>query len=236
MEHDGLIGMVVKAIDYMADSIKKHGIFRIIESIAFIGLGLYLIYNVSNIPDIINDVFRHKTEQTIIEHDAAIEARHAIRPEIDDINKRTLSYLNADRVFIMELHNGTNNTSGLPFIYGEMTYEDAKNGIHHIDEDYSSINLSRFDFPLYLKNNRIFCGTIDELAKVDDKLAMRMKSNDATYIAIITMHGILNELGYFGITYCNGNKPADKETIIQHLTLCSQKLSILLDSATVDNL
>lgn len=82
----------------------------------------------------------------------------------------------------------------------------------------------------------MFFGTIDELREIDDKLAMRMESNEVTYIAIISMHGVSNELGYFGITYCNGDKPAEEEMIVKHLTICSQKLSILLDSASVDNL
>lgn len=231
-----IIGAIVAGIDRLIRIVKKHGIWRVIEAIVILTAALYLIYNVSNIPQIVSDVFSHNKQQELVEHDAAIKTRRAIRPEIDDILHRSLSYLNADRVFIMELHNGTNSIAGLPFIYGEMTYEDAKTGVSHIDEDYVSINLSRFEFPIYLKNNRMFYGTIDELSEIDEKLAMRMKSNEATYIAIISLHGVTNELGYFGLTYCNGNKPADEESIMEQLTVCSQKLSILLDSASVDNL
>jgi len=231
-----IIGAIVAGIDRLIRIVKKYGIWRVIEAIVILTAALYLIHNVSNIPQIVSDVFSHNKQQELVKHDAAIKTRRAIRPEIDDILHRSLSYLNADRVFIMELHNGTNSMSGLPFIYGEMTYEDAKTGISHIDEDYVSINLSRFEFPIYLKNNRMFYGTIEELSEIDEKLAMRMKSNEATYIAIISLHGVTNELGYFGLTYCNGNKPADEESIREQLTICSQKLAILLDSASVDNL
>lgn len=231
-----IIGAIVAGIDRLIKIIKKHGIWRVIEAIVILSSAVYLVYNVSNIPEIVSDVFSHNKEKELVRHDAAINTRHTIRPEIDDILHRALSYLNADRVFIMELHNGTNNTAGLPFIYGEMTYEEAKTGIIHIDEDYVSINLSRFEFPMYLMKNRMFYGSIDDLRKVDDKLAMRMESNEATYIAIISLHGVTNELGYFGVTYCNGNKPADEESIMEQLTICSQKLSILLDSVSVDNL
>ena len=133
----------------------------------------------------------------------------------------------------MEMHNGTNNTAGLPFIYGEMTYETVNHNISHVDEDYISINLSRFNFPLYLQQNRIFYGSMEELKKVDEKLATRMISNDVSYFGIISMHGVSNELGYFGVSYCHGHKPATEESIIEQLTLCSQKLSILLDSASI---
>lgn len=231
-----IISAIVAGIDRLIRIIKKHGIWRVIEAIIILSAALYLIHNVSNIPEIISDVFNNNKEKELVAHDAAIRTRRAIRPEIDEILHGALMSLNADRVFIMELHNGTNSMSGLPFIYGEMTYEDAKTGISHIDEDYVSINLSRFEFPIYLKNNRLFYGTIEELSAIDEKLAMRMKSNEATYIAIVSLHGVTNELGYFGVTYCNGNKPADKEIMREQLTICSQKLSILLDSASVDNL
>ena len=227
----GQVGVIEKTIKI----INKYGIFKIVEALVVITAFLYIVHNVSNIPRIVDSVFRNRTERIQIEHDAAVEARRNIRPEIDDILKRTISYLNADRIFIIEMHNGTNNTAGLPFIYGEMTYEEVKNGITHIDEDYTSVNLSRFEFPMFLRQNRVFIGSIDELRKIDDKLATRMSSNDVTYFGIISMHGITNELGYFGVSYCNGNKPASVENIIEQMTICSQKLSILLDSSNIES-
>lgn len=224
------VGVIEKTIKI----INKYGIFKIAEALIVIGAFLYLVHNVSNIPQIVDNVFRNRTERVQIEHDAAVETRRNIKPEVDEILNRTISYLNADRIFVIELHNGTNNTAGLPFIYGEMTYEEVRNNVYHIDEDYISVNLSRFNFPLYLRQNRIFYGTIDELKKIDDKLAARMSANDVTYFGIISMHGINNELGYFGISYCGNNKPASEENIIEQLTICSQKLAILLDSCNAD--
>lgn len=221
------VGVIEKTIKI----INKYGIFKIVEALIVIGAFLYLVHNVSNIPQIVDNVFKNRTERVQYEHDVALETRRNIKPEVDDILRRTISQLNADRIFVMELHNGTNNTAGLPFIYGEMTYEEVKTGVHHVDEDYISINLSRFDFPLYLRRNRVFCGTIDELKKIDDKLAMRMSANGVTYFAIMSMHGITNELGYFGVSYCGNSKPAALENILEQLTICSQKLAILLDSS-----
>ena len=224
------VGIIEKTIRI----INKYGIFKIVEALVVIAAFLYIVHNVSNLPHIVESVFKNRTERIQFEHDAAVEARRNIRPEIDDILGRTLSYLNADRIFVIELHNGTNNTAGLPFVYGEMTYEEVKNGVTHIDEDYTSLNLSRFEFPMYLRLNREFCGSIEELRKVDDKLATRMTSNDVTYFGIISIHGLTNELGYFGVSYCNGSKPASMNEIREQLTIGSQKLSILLDSSNID--
>lgn len=226
----------VGVIERMIKIIKKYGRWRTFEAIVVILSVFYLLHNISNLPRIIENVFEIRTERIQMKHDEAVRTRREIKPEIDDIMNHTLSYLNADRVFVMEMHNGTNNTAGLPFIYGEMTYEEVSRGVNHVDEDYISINLSRFDFPLYLRQNRIFYGSIEELKKIDEKLAMRMISNDVTYFAIISMHGVANELGYFGVTYCNGKVPPMEENIIEQLTLCSQKLAILLDSSSnIDN-
>jgi hypothetical protein len=142
-----------------------------------------------------------------------------------------MNTLNADRIYVIEMHNGTNNTSGLPFIYGEMTYEQVRRGVEHVDEDYVSLNLSRFVYPLYLEKNQIFCGTIDDLAKIDERLAFRLKATNATYVGGVAMNGVENELGYIGITYCN-TEPVGRQEIIRVLSIASQKLTALLDMST----
>ena len=191
---------------------------------------MYIIYNVSNIPEIIDRVFSSHTETVQLEHDEAVNARREIKPVVDSLLASTITALKCDRAYVVEMHNGTNNTAGLPFIYGEMTYEETNGSTYHIDEDYVRVNLSRFSLPLFLETNHIFCGTIDDLRVIDGKLAQRLSSNDVVYLALITMHGINNELGYYGISYCNNSAPLDRNKIIQNLTVTSQKLSILLDS------
>jgi hypothetical protein len=128
------------------------------------------------------------------------------------------------------MHNGTNNVAGLPFIYGEMTYEEVRSNISHVDEDYTSINLSRFSFPMFIEKNHIWYGTVDELKAIDPKISGRLASNDVTYLAIIDLHGVVNSLGYFGFTYCNGKVVPNSKEIETHLMSTAQKLSILLDS------
>lgn len=207
---------------------------KIIQSLFIIGAFLYIMYNVTNIPGIVTSAFTTQTKSNHTEHDAAVEVRRNIKPQIDNLLTHTLATLDADRVFVVEMHNGTNNTAGLPFIYGEMTYEDALDGISHIDGDYESINLSRFELPYYLEEKHLFYGTVDELRKIDKKLAARIESNDATYIAIASIYNLTTELGYFGVSYCKGSTPPEPKKIVETLTVAMQKLSILLDSKNMD--
>lgn len=223
----------VTVLERIVKVISKYGFFKILQALFVIAAFLYIIHNVSRIPEIVETVFSNHTEEVQIEHDAAIETRRAIKPTVDSLLADCVNSLKCDRAFILEMHNGTNNTAGLPFIYAEMTYEITSGNVDHIDEDYMSVNLSRFSFPLYLEKRYMFMGTTEELKLIDDKLAKRLSSNDVTYIAIMSMHCVDNELGYFGVSYC-GSEPADRHKIIESLSVTSQKLAILLDSKNVD--
>ena len=217
--------------------IERYGLFKIFKALCVILIFVYIMCNGANLVDTLigriscETIDRAAIEKTEV-HDRAMSLRQDAKPKIDDMLTYTLSKTDCDRVFVIEIHNGTNNTAGLPFVYGEMTYETVREGITHIDEDYTSLNLSRFNFPLYIKQHHYWIGTIEELQKVDPKIAQRLTSNDVTYLALIDIHGVKNDLGFFGITYCNGNQPKTREEIITILMEESQKLSTILDFAT----
>lgn len=231
-EQLGFLEKVIKIIN-------KYGLFKVFQALCVIGIFIYLMYNAHNVGEAVKGIVQNEmelhTERIEQEHSDAIEVRQKIKPQIDAALSEALSKLDADRVFIMELHNGNNNTSGLPFVYGEMTYEQVRGGMTHIDDDYINLNLSRFAFPLYLEKEHIWQGTIEELSTVDDKLAKRLSSNDVTYFAIVHIHGVSNLLGYLGISYCNNKKHKDAKEITVQLTMTTQRLAILLDANRIDN-
>lgn len=214
--------------------IEKYGIFKILKALLLLVTTTYLIFNISKMDEIVEHAIVNREAERVIEHDNALEVRRSIKPEIDLILKQLLADLNGDRVFIIEMHNGTNNTAGLPFIYGEMTYSVVRDGVTHIDEDYTNLNLCRFDFPLHMEEKHMWLGTIEELQKIDAKLAARLMSNDVTYLGIITIHGSMNEIGYLGVTYCDKDKQIDKNKIVEKITIASQRLSALLSSENIE--
>ena len=217
--------------------IERYGLFKIFKALCVILIFVYIMCNGANLIDtLIGRISRETIDRAAVEkveaHDRAMNIRQEAKPKIDNMLENTLSKTDCDRVFVIEMHNGTNNTAGLPFVYGEMTYETVREGVTHIDEDYTSLNLSRFSFPLFVNRHYYWIGTIEELRRVDPKIAQRLASNDVTYLALIDIHGVKNELGFFGITYCNGRQPKSREEIITVLMEESQKLSTLLDFAT----
>lgn len=217
--------------------IEKYGLFKIFKALCVIALFVYIMYNGANLDSLISkvshEVINREHTEKVEAHDRALMVRQSIKPQIDKLLEQVLHKLNADRVFVIEMHNGTNNTSGLPFIYGEMTYEAVANGIEHIDDDYTNLNLSRFSFPLFIEKNHLWQGTMEELEKVDPKIAKRMMSNDATYMAITHIHGVKNELGFFGVTYCNEKPPKSQQEILTIIMEATQKLSTMLDNSNL---
>ena len=221
--------------------IEKYGMWKIAKALIVIFLFVFIMLNASAIGDgfnkflsnIIDEAIAKNNVEKVESHNKALAVRQENGPKINDLLNNALIRLDADRAFVLELHNGTNNTAGLPFLYGAMTYETVCPGVTHIDEDYANVNLSRFQFPYYLEKHHIWLGSIDEFKAVDEKLALRLISNDVTYLAIVQIHGVYNELGYFGISYCNGRQPKSKDEIIGVVMEISQKCSSLLDVAPV---
>lgn len=229
-EQLGFLEKVIKIIN-------KYGLFKVFQALCVIGIFVYLMYNAHNIGNVVKGIVQNEmelhNEKMEQEHSDAIEVRQKIKPKIDQALTETLQKLNADRVFVMELHNGNNNTSGLPFVYGEMTYEEVRSGMTHIDDDYINLNLSRFSFPLFLEKEHMWQGSIDELSKIDDKLAKRLSSNDVTYLAIAHISGVNNLIGYFGVSYCSNKNIKSSKEITTQLTMTTQRLAILLDANRV---
>lgn len=225
-------------LEQVIKTIKKYGLGMIFKALTIILLFTYvMVHGADLLDDTIRSISIKAVQQEQIErqnlHDAALTKRREIKPKVDKLLLNTLNTLNADRCFVLEMHNGTNNVSGLPFLYGEMTYDVVSEGTHHIDDEYTSLLLSRFKLPNYLRAENVWQGRVDELKTIDNKFYHKLKANDASYLAIIQIHGIKNELGFFGITYCNDKEPKSPEIIFKQLLVVSQKLSTLLDSNNV---
>lgn len=232
----------VEFIGKTIEMIEKYGKWKFIQAVLVLSIGLYLAYSITNMGDIVRDVvndevpavIKGEAEKSKIMHDNALQIRRNIKSDIDNLLNKTLADTGADRIFVLEMHNGTNNPSGLPFLYVEMTYCAVSPNTLHVDDDYINLNLSRFNFPMYLENNVYWSGTVEELKELDEKLAYRIASNDVKYFAIMTIHGIDCELGYFGISYCRDFTPEDEKILINKLGSASQKLASLLDYNKLD--
>lgn len=219
----------------------KHGYWNLIKLVLFVAFTIALLFLAKNFgenysferqKEAISEVMEQNTQQLFIEHAEQMQIRRNIKPMITDLLKSTINEMDADRAFVFELHNGSNNTAGLPFIHCTMTYEETARNIDPIDEDYQNLSLSRFSFPEYLHKHDLWFGTIEEFENIDKKIASRMKHNGATYLVITTIRSDDSEIGYFGFTYCDGKKHKDNKEMMEFMVHVVQKLSKLLDKNT----
>jgi len=219
---------LLKLIDPLIEIIKKFGFAR---TIGYTVMGVCILFTAAsliNLDGTIEQAINNNQIAQTEEHDRAVEIRYTNSPKIDNLLNEVLYKYGADRVCIVEMHNGTKNVAGLPFIYGEMTYEACKPDILPVDADYTEFNLSRLSFPTFMLEHNAFCGGINDLSKIDDKFADRLLANNSTFLCGYTLHGSNNVIGYFGVIWC-GDEPEETVQLMKDLAIYAQKLSVLLD-------
>lgn len=208
--------------------VKNFGVVKTIGlSVIFISL-LYTVIGVSNMGNTIKEVIYKNQQETMEAHDKAVEKRYENSPKIDQLLNEVMYRYGADRVCVVEMHNGTKNVAGLPFIYGEMTYEICRDGVIPVDADYTQFNLSRLSFPSFMFENNTFCGDMSKVSTIDEKFAERLLVNNTTYLCGYTLHGSDNVIGYFGVIWCSG-KPEQTHQLMRELGVYAQRLSVLLN-------
>ena len=161
-------------VDPIVKAIKDFGIARAVGYFVILLCVGYTTVSFMNIDKTIDKALDRSNTEKADEHDRAVTKRYENSPVIDKLLEEIMYKYGADRVCVVEMHNGTNNVAGLPFIYGEMTYEVCREGIHSVDEDYTRFNLSRLSFPIFMLEHKVFCGNMEDLANIDEKFADRL--------------------------------------------------------------
>lgn len=220
----------------------KHGYWNLTKLVLFVAFAIATLFLAKNFgesfsfdrqKEAINAVMQENNQQMFIEHEEKMEQRRIIKPYVMEILKNTITEMGCGRAFVIELHNGSNNTAGLPFIHASMTYEVVARGIEPIDEDYQNISLTRFVFSEYLHQHDLWFGPIEEFVQMDPKMGGRLNHNGATYLVITTIRSESCEIGYYGFIYYKKNQPdfGNKENM-EFILHSVQKLSKLLDKDT----
>ena len=220
--------VLVNIVDPVIKFIKNFGFVRGLGYLVILACVIFTAVALFNIDETVQNAIQNHDEAQIEAHDRAVEKRYENSPKIDKILNEVLYKYGADRVCIVEMHNGTKNVAGLPFIYGEMTYETCRDGILPVDADYTQFNLSRLSFPTFMFEHNAFCGAMNEVNRIDDKFAERLMVNNSTYLCGYTLHGSTNVIGYFGVIWCGG-APEETNQLMKDLAAYAQKLAVLLD-------
>jgi hypothetical protein len=220
------IGILEKA----ANLITKYGFWKMLQTIILLALFLFVVCYIPHITKKTVEKTTIETLQSVDQkqqekHLKNIEIRRQIQPQIETTLKSLLDATNGDRAFIVELHNGSNNINGVPFLHGSVTYDAAVDGLDIIDEEYQNISLSRFEMSTYLHTHFDFIGSVDELKKIDSKLAAKLTANDIKYIAVSTLHDGNKEWGWFGVLYNRKTDIPSEKELLNFMLITSQTIT-----------
>ena len=209
--------------------VDAYGYFKIIFSailMVFISYTTYIALN----PSVVFERYRQYEEEC---HTESFNYRMESIPIVTSIMDNMINETGALRGFIIEMHNGKYNSAGLSFNYGSLTYESDRDGVEPIQEDYSDFTLDRYPILLLVYREGKWHGTIDDLKKLDRRLALRLESNDAHSIYLTMIYGVKNEIGFIGLTFGKDDNETDPECISNILNKYSSKVSPYLDGERI---
>lgn len=205
--------------------IQGYGLKKIFLALFLIVLCVFgiMAINVVRDEELVKKLIINTTEM----HDDASKVRKEVDPKIGKTLTRMLYSMNGDRVSILEMHNGKENPTSLPFLYCDMTYEETKDNVPYVAEEYENLNMSKFQFPTYLYEHKIFYGTVEEIMEIDKKLGMRLELNNAQYIGMVLIR-TNTDIGFVTISWME-EPNLTRDVIIADLTYYVQEIGTYLD-------
>ena len=190
-------------------------------------LGGFYIYNVVTDKELVKEtahkMMQEKKEESIRDY--------VVTPKVQKDIEILLYTLNADRVFIFELHNGKKNISGLPFKYADMSYEVAniERKVDRCYTKYQDVPLTMYKYPDYMHKKKLMIGTIDDIEKVDYEFAKCIKEDGGEYLAMVYLNGTDGPLGFLGISYHNVADAKPDSVIEEKLKSYGNSIGELID-------
>lgn len=203
-------------VDKVGELLKKYGLQNIFLTV----MVLFLVVVVGHIAFNPESVFKKVEESRQRAHTEAVLTRINNEPKIRESIVNLRSELRADRVYILETHNGGTNLAGLPFIYVDLTYAEPKGALSWMESEYKNVRLSRYPWATEVYNSTYWSGTVESLEKLDPELYHRLKNEEVTFMAVMMMYGTYNPSGCVGVVYTTQDYPSDDEiqrTLIRYV-------------------
>lgn len=217
-------------IEKIANLLNKYGYKNIVSSLIIFILFTGTIIIFLNQRSIVENILlEQKAKEKSSEINNIRFRVNEVNPRVDGILYKLLTETRADRAFVIEMHNGTDNPTGMPFVFGHMTHEKMMcDTMMSVVDQYERVNLSSLTFPNYILRNKMFIGSIEDLKRIDTKLYHKMTNNGVKFIGMYSLRTMDVEIGIIGITF-NTEMDYNKRVIEASLIDASQRLSILLD-------
>lgn len=209
-------GVALGWIEKIGGMLKKYGLQNIFLSVMVLFLTIVVGQVAFNPEGVLKKVENIKQKA----HTEAVMKRLESEPKIRETLVNLRGELRADRVYILETHNGGNNLAGLPFIYVDLTYAEPKNALSWLENEYKNVRLSRYPWATEVYNHTYWSGEVENLESLDPELYYRLKNEGVTFMAVMMMYGSYNPSGVVGVVYTGDNYPSDeniKRTLMRYV-------------------
>lgn len=217
---DQLFGIISKSSEWL----DKFGVFKLFKT----AFSIFLLYWMCVIAFNPSSLFEKYKEWYDKMHDdkveKTLESHYLIHNNLIDLKYKS----NAVRCLVYSLHNGQSNINGqYQFLKVSCIFEECGDTFSVMDE-YQNIHLTQFSIFSHLYSNHYFCGSIDDLKEVDNKLYYRLVANGVNYLHIQALIGGDGKtIGFLVLTW--QDTPEDHMSLHNEIYRYSSVISRLME-------
>jgi len=212
-------------IEKVGEMLRKYGLKDIILTIMVLFL-VIVVGRVAFNPELLFHKMEDIKQQV---HTESVMKRINNEPKIREAITNLRAELKADRVYILETHNGGNNLSNLPFLYVDLSYAEPRSEAAWMEEEYKNVRLSRFPWATEVFRSTYWSGGLDAIEDLDPELYNRLKHENVVFMADLMLWGTYNPCGVVGVVFTSEDYP-DDETIKRVLMRYGSSLATLLNN------
>ena len=162
-------------------------------------------------------------------HTEALEKRMNNSAKIQMVCEKLLYKVHAQRVVVLELHNGLTSNGNLPFAKCTATYEALNDGAVPVSQQYQNTNLSLMPFADVLFRDTYWCGNTQDLENVDRGLFYKFMSNHTEHFACIVVRGINKALAIMVVSFDTTSHHHTCDEVKQEINKSSLELALLME-------
>lgn len=143
----GFIDGIVGAFDRFVQTFKKHGMLAVTFILVLFLCFYSFILHPLNVNDIVMKALQRNEQMKSEQKEKSYEQRLAADNLLQDVMQNIVERDSVSRVMLFELHNNTQNISGVDFLYMSCTYElltPEDGDIEYINDSFQRQYLSNF--------------------------------------------------------------------------------------------
>ncbi len=232
-EGESKASVVTKVGSHVVSTIANAGWKKIIKvyfvTFLFIATGIVLVFAYNMARD--NEILTATKEKVLKERNEENIRDYVVTPKIQHELEKLVYVMKADRAFLFEMHNGKRNTSGLPFRFADMSYEEVneENTNDKVAIRFQNIPLTLYKYPHYLQKEKIFVGTVNEVSEIDFDFANHIKDIGGKYLGMVYINNNGVPLGFLCISYHSLDGVPQKNVIEAKLKEYAKTIGQYLD-------